>query len=216
MALEDNLAATIVKPVHVGFLDFKNDPVRGWTGPGLFLPSGTGDSDLDGQTFSNVAGAVTISDFAEGRGIGEPVKITFAAGNQVDEEVFQQLVVDQREFMARRVKIWLFFLNADESSVLADYTVLFNGVMVGAELSRQPGQPATVIVSCDADLKAAENADVFWTNHQRFYPSDTGSVFINHIGTKATVIVPTPIPSGPPDRSNPNPRTGPGGRDFPL
>lgn len=190
MALEDTLSAPIVRPVHVGLLDFATDPVRGWTGPGTFVPSGTGDADLDGQTFYNVSGAINISDFTENQNIGESLTITFAVGEMADEEIYQQLVVDQRAYMARKAKIWLFFLNADESAVLADYAVMFNGVMIGADFTRQPGSPAIVTIKCDADIKQANRPPTRWIEHQRFYPTDTASRYLTSLGRKATVVSP--------------------------
>jgi hypothetical protein len=79
MPIADVLAAATVRPVYIGYLDIKNDPLRGWTGPGTLLPSGTGDPDLDGQTFLSADGAVEITAFQQDMGIGGPVTITFAA-----------------------------------------------------------------------------------------------------------------------------------------
>lgn len=190
MALADVLAAPVVHPVFVGWLDFKTDPVRGWTGPGAFAPTGTGDSDLDGETFLHAEGPISIGDFTEDSGLGQPLPITFSAGEMDDEEAFLQLVVDERLFMGRTAKIWLFFMQDDESDVEADFDVLFSGVMVKAQTSRQPGEPALVTIECDQDLGRASHAPVRWIDHQIFYSSDTWSTFINDLarGALATVL----------------------------
>jgi hypothetical protein len=217
MALADVLAAAIVRPALVGFLDFASDPVRGWTGPGTFAPSGTGDPDLDGDTFTSTGGALHITAFAQDQGLGGPVTVTFAAGEMDDEEIVQQIVADRRAYLGRRARFWLFFLNEAESAALPEFDSLFTGVMVHAETNRQPGQPATIAVTCDQDTQKAYNAPVRWADHQRFYPDDTASTFINDLvrGTIAGAgdvaprrprLLPSADPSPAPRPRAPNPR----------
>jgi ethanolamine utilization cobalamin adenosyltransferase len=81
-------------------------------------------------------------------------------------------------------------LTADESGVLADFTVLFNGVMVGAEMSRQSGAPAIVTVTCDQDLGKVRHAPLRLIDHQFYFPTDTASTFINDLarGAKASAV----------------------------
>lgn len=190
MPLADVLAAAEVRPVTVGFLDIHTDPVRGWTGPGTFAPTGTGDTDLDGFTFSSVEGAVEISDFIDNQDIGGEVTVSYAAGEMADEEVFQQLIVDRRAWFGRRAKFWRFFLAADEGSVGSEFYTLFNGVMVGAGISRQAGGPSVISIRCDQDIqKARPVPPARWIDHQRFYTFatspvtfDTATSFMNDLG----------------------------------
>ena len=203
MAIEDILSAATVRPVTVGFLDFRSDPIYGWDGPGAFAPSGTGDSDLDGNTFLSVEGAVDITEFGEDTGLGKPISISFAGGEFDDEVVFEQLVVDQRLFMGRRAKFWRFFMDADEASVQADFDTLFNGVMVGAELSRQPGSPAIITVHCDSDLSKARFTPARWADHQFYNSGDTATTFLNSLsrgGVSSAEQVPGRPPVPPPGR----------------
>lgn len=181
MAIEDILTAATVRPVTVGFLDFQSDPVYGWDGPGAFAPTGTGDSDLDGNTFLSVEGAVAIGEFGEDLGLGRPISVSFAGGEFDDEVVFQQLVVDQRLFMGRKAKFWRFFMSADESAVQDDFETLFNGVMVGAELTRQPGSPAIITVHCDQDTSKAQRLPARWMEHQFYNSGDTATTFLNSL-----------------------------------
>lgn len=181
MALVDVLAATVVRPVVVGFLDIDTDPVRGWTGPGIFAPSGTGDPDLDGETFLSVAGAIDMTEIREDQGMGGAITVTFAAGDMDDEEIFAQLVADRRAFMGRKAKFWRFFLSEDEASVLTDFAVLFDGVMISAKTSRKSGNPATIAVTCDQDTQKSRGVPARWIDHQFHYPTDTFSTFINDL-----------------------------------
>lgn len=208
MALADVLAAATVRPVTVGWLDFKDDPARGWDGPGSFLPIATGDTDLDGQTFLNADGAVEIGDFKQDQGIGGPVTISFAAGETDDESIVTQLIVDRRAFLGRRAKFWRMFLSSDEATVLPEFDVLFNGVMVGASAERQIGSAAQISVTCDQDTQKARSAPVRWSDHQVFYPTDTASSFINDLARGA--IAGGEPGAGPQPRWLPTDRPSPG------
>lgn len=181
MALSDVLNAPVVRPFHLGFLDFATNPLRGTTLPGAFIPTGTGDPDLDNQTFLEVEGAVEVSEVVQDLGLGGPIKITFPAGEMDDEAVFLQTVVNREAFLGRRAKLWLFFLNEAESAALPEFVTLFSGVMVAIETTRQSGQSATITVTCDQDLQKARRAPVRWIDHARYYPDDTFSAFINDL-----------------------------------
>lgn len=186
MAIADVLVAAVVRPVVLGWLDFKDDPVRGWTGPGTLVPSGTGDADLDGDTFGSAEGVVEVTSFSQDRGLGAPVTVSFAAGEMADEQIFEQIVGDRRVFQARKARFWLAFLNAAESAILPEVEPLFTGIMVGAETERQTGKPAMIAVTCDQDVQKAFSAPVRWIDHQTFHPSDTGSSFVNNVARGST------------------------------
>lgn len=196
MALADVLQAAVVRPVRAGWLDFASDPLYGWTGSGSFAPSGTSDSDLNGNVFLEVEGAVEISEIQQDRGLGGPITITFAAAEMGSEPVVQQIIADRRAFLGRRAKIWQLFLSSDESSVLPEFYVLFNGVMVNAETIRQPGEPALIRVTCDQDLQKAQTAPVRWIDHSIWFPSDTASTFINSLARGPVATGVTGMPPG--------------------
>lgn len=195
MSLDTVLSGATVRPCLVGLLDIKDDPVYGWTGPGAFAPTGTGDTDLDDNTFLSAEGAVQISDFVEDSGIGAGLELTFAVsedlgGFLLDESeldvdplgdpggpVYDQLVQDRRAFMGRPAIIWLVFLDTDETSVLADFERVFDGVMVAASSSRQSGQQQTITLGLDQDLQKARWAPARVADHQAFNPGDTFSTF---------------------------------------
>lgn len=217
MALEDVLVAATVRPVYIGFLDIKDAPMRGWTGPGILVPTGTGDPDLDSETFEENVGAIDITDFSEDQGIGGPLTLTFAVTEseggwiwgeaQWDVDIFgqpggepyNQLVADRRVFMGRTAKFWLAFLSEDESSILSYVEPMFSGVMVAMETKRQPGSPQLISITCDQDTQKAGGPPSRWIDHQSFYSSDTASSYINDLSrgsiTAATPYSPSPAPS---------------------
>lgn len=178
MTLQDRVSAPVVRPVFVGWLDFKDDPVYGWNGPGNFAPTGTGDPVLDANIFLPAEGAFDISDFAEDLGGGRPVSIKFAVGDSNDLPVVRQIVRDRRAWQMRRAKFWLFFLMPDEASVYPEFVQLFSGFMVQAGMTRVPGQGAIIDVECDVDLRAASGAPARLIDHARFWAGDTWSSFL--------------------------------------
>jgi hypothetical protein len=199
VAIEDVLAAATVRPVHIGFFDIKDHALRGWSGPGAFLPTGTGDDDLDDNVFLAVEGAIEITDFTENQGMGEAISLTFPITDELggfilgegmlgidplgqpQGPIFDHLVTDRRLFMGRKAVIWLAFLQEEEDIVENEIQRMFTGVMVGASVQRQVGQPTTVTLICDQDLQKANTAPLRLIDHQVFYPSDTASTFINSL-----------------------------------
>lgn len=177
MTLSARLTGPVVRPVFVGLLDFLGDPAMGWTGPGLFAPTGTGDPDLDGNIFSSVEGAADISDFAETLSGARGVSVTFAA-NDNDAPVMAQIVRDRRIWRLRKAKIWLFFLMDDEKTVYPEYRQLFSGVIAEAKTARRFGQPSTIILDLDVDVQNAGGAPARLVDHARFNSGDLFSSFV--------------------------------------
>ena len=177
MTLETILKAPAVTPVVVGFLDIKDDPVYGWTGNGVFAPTGTGDPDLDGNLFAPAESAVDITDFVENMANGEGVTLTFSAPD-TDADVIKQVVRDRRVWQLRRMKLWLFFQDTDEKTILPFYRQVFGGYIVSAKTSRKPGEPGAIIIEGDADLALAAGAPARLVDHARFNAGDTWSSWI--------------------------------------
>lgn len=177
MTQSERLEAQEVRPVFAGWLDFKDDPAFGWTGPGVLAPSGTGDPILDGNLFSSAEGAVSITDFVENMGNGRPLTLTFSAPD-TDTEIIRQIVRDRRVWQLRRAKIWLFFLMDDQASVHPEFAQLFSGVIVQANTNRRPDEPATIVLDLDTDLRAADGPEARLLDHARFHDADKFSTSI--------------------------------------
>ncbi len=177
MSLDQRLTADVVRPVFVGLLDIKDDPVMGWTGPGVFAPTLTGDPDLDGNQFTSVEGAATISDFVESMSGSSGVSITFS-GHDNDAEVMKQIIRDKRVWRVRKAKIWLFFLMDDEKTVHPEFRQLFSGVIAEVKSADQPSSPSAIVLDLDVDLQNAAGAPARWIDHQQFNLGDTWSSYI--------------------------------------
>src|SRR5690606_1317055 len=119
MALADVLAGATVRPVYVAWFDTEADPIWGWTGPGVFAPTGTGDAHLDGNTLLAAEGVLQSGEFHEDQGIGSEISLVFAVSEDIpgfiigESEVgdfigspggpvYDQIMVDRRSFLGRR------------------------------------------------------------------------------------------------------------------
>lgn len=180
MALEDVLQAAVVIPVYIGYFDFASDPIRAWTGPGVFAPTTTGDADLDGFTFTSAAQLLRVSDFTENDGLSESFSLTFSVADD-ELDPYAQLIANRASFLGRDAVIWRAFMNSDESAVLAYVDRVFAGVMVSADMQRITGGSGELTLKCDQDLQKANVAPTRWIDHQFFHPTDTASSFINDL-----------------------------------
>lgn len=163
MTLSDRVEAPTVRPVYVGLLDFKDEPVFGWTGPGLFAPTNTGDPDLDGNIFTSAEGAVDIGDFASDTGNGSGLTITFSAHDN-DADVMRQVVRDRRSWKFRRAKIWRFFLDETQGAIYPEFTQMFAGVMTEVKFIRSASGPPSIEISMDQDIPMARGTEARWVN----------------------------------------------------
>lgn len=200
MALIDVLAAATVRPVFCAWFDIKDVPLRGWTGPGILVPTGTGDDEFDDYTYDSAEGVVSVSDIVDNQGIGNEVTITFAVSEDIQGfivgesligsaflgnpggPVYDEIIIDRRAFLGRKAVIWLAFLTEDDSGILPEVERVFSGVMVACQMSRQtPGQPTLVTLTCDQDTQFAQMAPARLMDHQFFNTADTATSYLNNL-----------------------------------
>lgn len=177
-ALQDN----IVRPVLIGRLDFATDPIYSWTGPGLFAPTGSGDTALDGNIYDPAEAFIDISSIQENQGIGGPVTIT-AKAHLDSEPLLRQLVRDRRQWRGRPAYLWLGLLDSTEGVVFQYPTRIKTGVMTNM-LIRRESDAAQVEIIIDTDLGNARSAEFRWLDHSRYHPNDTWSSYILKLANK--------------------------------
>lgn len=181
-AMATGLAERVLRPVLIGRLDIATDPITAWTGPGVFSPSGSGDSALDGQIFVTMGPFIELSTINEDQGIGGPVTLTLA-GHDLDKEALRQIVRDKRAWRGRGAWLWTGLLNADESSVIVNPVRIKTGVMTQM-VTHRDDKGATVTVTIDLDLGNARSAPFRWLDHSRVFSTDTWSTFIIKLANK--------------------------------
>ena len=174
--METALAAREVRPVIIGRLDIDGDPIFSWTGPGIFAPTGTGDSALDGQTFDPIAPFVQMSSVSEDQGIGGPVTLTTTAHSD-DEPILRQIVRDRRAWRGKPAYLWLGLLDEQEASVLNNPVRIKTGVITSMVIAREADN-SVVDVVIDTDLGNARSAPFRYIDHRRYFPDDIFSSFL--------------------------------------
>lgn len=107
------LTASVLHPCYVGFLDFDGDPLRVTTAPYSVVFSGTGDADLDGQTYSAISPEmVTVSEVHHQEQGSDTVTATLAGliGPNTD---LLNIIGDRSKWQTRTARLWLMLLDTN-------------------------------------------------------------------------------------------------------
>lgn len=119
------LDAPVIKPVWFAFLDVNGDPVRCNTSGASYLVDGTGDPDLDGQTFTGIGGdLVDISPVAVREGGSERVTAQLSGLPPLDDDILE-LLDNPTNWQGRVARLWRTIRNAaneQEGGFQAYYT----------------------------------------------------------------------------------------------
>jgi hypothetical protein len=170
------LAQQTVHPVLIARFDILSDPLTCWTGPGVFAPSSTGDTAMDGQIFAGLPPLMGIGDIVEDFGPGGPTTITIA-GHQLDQVLLKQVVRDRREWRGRKAWMWMGLLDSDNKTVLTNPVRIKTGIMASMTTIRN-SDTYEVQVTIDRDLGRAQGSVFRLMDHIRFYPSDKFSTWL--------------------------------------
>lgn len=176
------LVSPVIRPVLLVRLDIASDPLTAWTGPGVFVPTGSGDAALDNQIFLNAAPIVDLTGITENKDIGGPVTLT-VSGHDLEEDLLAQIISDRRQWRGRKAWLWLGLLAADQKSVIGNPFRLKTGVIVSINTLRNH-ETSTVSVTIDRDLGNARSAPFRYQDHPRFWDGDTFGTFLTKLANK--------------------------------
>lgn len=106
------LDAVVIKPVFLGFVDFLNEPMRVNTSGADLTPTGTGDIDLDDQTFMGLrANVIDIGPVAN-RGDGtDSIQIKLSGLPALDADMLAE-IADPANWRSREIRLWRIIRNA--------------------------------------------------------------------------------------------------------
>jgi hypothetical protein len=100
-----------VNAIYVGFLDILGDPIRVTTAPYSIVFSGTGDSDLDGYTFSAIDPEfISIGPVTMKEGGADTVTCTLSGLIGVDSTLMNQ-IGNKANWQGRNARLWQLQLN---------------------------------------------------------------------------------------------------------
>lgn len=181
-AMETGLQQGTVRPVLIGRFDIDTDPLKTWTGPGTFAPSGSNDAALNGQVFSPLAPYIEMTNIVEDQRIGGPVTLS-VSGDDLDMPLLRQIIRDKRDWRGKKAYLWIGLLNADEYSVINYPVRIKTGFIVNISTARDQGT-AIASITIDEDLQGARWGPYRWIDHERLFTGDTASSFIIKLSNK--------------------------------
>lgn len=106
------LDATVIKPVFLGFVDFLNEPMRVNTSGADLTFTGTGEPDIDGETFMGLRADVVDIGSVSNRGGGtDSIQITLSGLPTLDADLLAE-IEDPANWRSREVRLWRIIRNA--------------------------------------------------------------------------------------------------------
>lgn len=195
---EAALQGDVVRPVFIGRFDILNDPLTAWTGHGLYAPSSSGDSALDGYVFTPTDAPVEISDIDQSSSIASPMSLLFPA-HKLEEDVLRQVVRDKRQWLGRKAWIWMGFMNAEQNALVGHPLRIYSGYMTNMKIDVSLTQ-SVARLTIDQDLARSRGGRFRWVDHARIRPGDTASTFVQKLfnrpqGVRGTTGGPSSNPS---------------------
>ena len=151
-------------------LDIDNDPIRVWTGPGVFAPTDTGDLALDGQTFESVGGApiIQVSPVTDGPDGVSQLSLSLG-GADLNKDAAIQFLRDRRSYQGKRAYVWECLL--DENYTDAFARRFYTGII--SHFSFQDGDDAVITCTLDRDIRLLRNPPRKMTRQREIWPGDT-------------------------------------------
>lgn len=165
------LQGEVIKPVFFVWLDIDTDPVRANTSGADITPTGTGDADVDGFTFSGITGeVVSVSPVRYSQGGSESVTIELSGIPGIDDDTLA-LLDDPANWRGRDARLWRVIrnsLNVQQGGFHAYYTGKMTGL---SHSSNETGEVLRVTVeSYLAVFSQASNRT--YLDQERFDPGD--------------------------------------------
>lgn len=168
------LGASVVRPRFLCWLDIVGDPVRATTWPIDLTPTGTGDAELDGFTFSAInPDLVTISAITDQEG-GSDTVVASLSGLIGPNADLLTIIGNPANWRGRIARLWMGVADADympQGAIWAYYT----GRMVSLSIKGSP-EAQTIEVAIENYLAALTPAsNRTYLDQATFDPLDTSA-----------------------------------------
>jgi len=184
----EELAKPLIRPFYVAWLDITGDVVRATTAPVSLTFSGTGDADLDGETFSAVDPTlIDVSEVVHKEGGSETVTVTLSGMLGIDSTLLNQIGT-KSNWQGRTARLWLGFVT--EHGAVVSIASYYTGYMMTPRISGSP-EMQTIALEIEGYLASMSEASGRTYLDQSYYDSpDTSaaSTVSNANGTSAGAI----------------------------
>lgn len=165
------LSAEHLKPAFFGFLDFADDPLRATTWPANVAFSGTGDDDLDGNTFAAFKPEfIDVSDVKYQDGGSESVTCKLSGLILPDADLLNT-INDETNWKGRDGRLWQSVYNAAnvQQGVVWNY---YTGTLVNVEIEGDPGQQVISVTLETYLASLSEASNRTYLDQADFDPDD--------------------------------------------
>jgi len=151
-------------------LDIDQDPISVWTGPGVFAPSGTADSALNGKVFESIGSAaiVTIGPVTDDDKGVSPLTMALG-GADIDADGARQFIRDRRAYQGRDAYVWFCLLNEQYTGAEAER--YYTGSM--SVVAFQDGEEPVLSLTIDRDLRLVRTPPRKLSRQKDIWPGDT-------------------------------------------
>lgn len=159
MGLPDNdakaaLSEAVIRPVWLGWLDVLGQPVRVTTAPYPVTFIGTGDPDLDGQTFGALdpGQIISVSEVNNKEGGADTVTCTLSGLISVDS-AFMNLIGNRANWQGRVGRLWLMMYDSALQRVGLPWSY-YTGYMMVPRILGDPGsegKPGSQVITIEIE-----------------------------------------------------------------
>jgi hypothetical protein len=172
-------------------MDIESDPIQVYTGLGDYaFPAGsTGDTALDGLTFSGITHLVgEIGPVKDGQGGSGALDVQLP-GVDLTDEAMRQVVYDRRRWQRRQAWLWMAFLN-DSGLVVGNPIRLKTGRMDSMEvLEDDNGDTGTVKARIESQQSyAGEPLGTRYSEQEELDPADNSQRYVWQLANMSPAI----------------------------
>lgn len=180
--LEAELAKAHIRPVWIVRLDIDTDPVLLWTGRGDFTPIGTGDTELDGRTFTGIGNIGEVGAIQDTERGSKALSLKLP-GVDLTKPILAQVVNDLRLWQFRDAWMWFGLLDTSNNVIVNPFRVK-TGRMDTMTLNNtgEKGEIEAIIESHQSF--AGRSLGTRYSEQKEIDATDTSQDFIHDLANK--------------------------------
>lgn len=126
-----------VRPIWLIYLDFLDEPLRGCTAGQTLTFSGTGDPDLDGQTFDGInSQMIDVSDVSSSEGGTDTLTVEISGIATLDADMLDA-VNNPAIYQGRLARLWRIIRDASNTQA-GGVQAYYTGYMTSCVVDSQP------------------------------------------------------------------------------
>ena len=180
--LNTALEQPAIRPIWILRMDIKDDPFQVWTGIGDLVVVGSGDTALDGFTFTGLGNIGEIGVIKDSDRGSDAVKLKLP-GVDTSKDMLDPIITNPRVWQFRQAWLWFGLLDSANSIVINPFRVKTGRIdsMVLSD-DGSTGSVETVIESHQAYISRALRTS--YSEQKEIDPTDTSQDYIHDLANK--------------------------------